>query len=56
MPIAEKLWFVHEKSDQERGVKIAHMQALITEGIESGSGERTMEELREAARKRAAGR
>ena len=34
-------------------LKIANLQELVTEGIESGAGKRTMEELREAARKRA---
>lgn len=37
------------RRDQEQAVKIAHMQALVTEGLESGTGERTMEELRETA-------
>jgi antitoxin ParD1/3/4 len=37
-------------------MKIAHMQALVTEGMDSGPGKRTMEELREAARKKASGR
>ena len=39
------------RRDQEKAVKIANMQALITEGIESGVGTRTMEMLREAAHK-----
>ena len=36
--------------------KIAHMQALVTEGMESGPGKRTMEELRKTARKKASSR
>ena len=39
------------RRDQEKAVKIANMQALVTEGIESGVGTRTMEMLREAAQK-----
>lgn len=41
------------RRDQEQAMKIAHMQALVTEGMESGTGTRTMEELREAAREKA---
>lgn len=41
------------RKDQDRATKIANMQTLVTEGIESGKGSRTMEELREAARKQA---
>lgn len=44
------------RRDQEQAMKIAHMQALVTEGMESGPGKRTMEELREAARKKASNR
>ena len=43
------------RRDQEEALKIAHMQALVTEAMESGPGKRTMEELREAARKKAEG-
>lgn len=43
------------RRDQEQAAKIAHMQALVTEGIESGTGQRTMEELRETAREKAGG-
>lgn len=35
--------------DQEQAMRIAHMQALVTEGMESGTGKRTMEELLESA-------
>ncbi|WP_038082052.1 type II toxin-antitoxin system ParD family antitoxin [Thioalkalivibrio sp. ALgr3] len=38
------------RRDRERALKIAHLQALTTEGLESGRGERTMEELKSAAR------
>lgn len=38
--------------DQERMAKIAHMQALVTEGIESGIGSRSMDELKAVARRR----
>lgn len=36
-----------------REAKIAHMQCLVTEGLESGRSERTIEELRDVARARA---
>jgi len=39
------------RRDQEKAVKIANMQALVTEGIESGPGTRTMDMLRVAAQK-----
>lgn len=38
------------RRDQERGEKIARMQQLVTEGLESGAGNRSMNELRESAR------
>jgi antitoxin ParD1/3/4 len=38
------------RRDQDREDKIARMQALVTEGLESGTGSRTMAELRDAAR------
>ncbi len=41
------------RRDQDRAQKIARMQALVDEGIESGIGSRSMDELREAARDRA---
>lgn len=43
------------RRDQDQAMKIAHMQALVTEGLESGTGKRTMEELRETAREKATG-
>ena len=39
------------RCDQERAAKIAHIQALVTEGIES-VGRRSMGELKAAARSR----
>ena len=39
------------RRDRERALKIANLQALTTEGLESGRGERTMEELKIAAGK-----
>lgn len=42
------------RRDQERMAKISHIQALVTEGIESGVGRRSMDELKAAARKKAA--
>lgn len=41
------------RRDQERMAKIAHIQALVTEGIQSGAGKRSMDELKAAARKKA---
>lgn len=38
------------RRDQDRAAKIARIQSLVTEGLESGEGERSMDELREAAR------
>ena len=38
------------RNDQERTAKIAHIQALVTEGIESGVGHRSMDSLKAAAR------
>ena len=39
------------RRDQDKAAKIANMQALVTEGIESGTGTRTMDMLRTAALK-----
>lgn len=39
------------RCDQERSAKIAHIQALVTEGIESGVGGRSMKELKAVARR-----
>ena len=41
------------RRDQDKAAKIANIQALVTEGIDSGTGSRAMDELREAARKSA---
>lgn len=38
------------RRDQDRAAKIAAMQRLVTEGLESGVDERSMDELRRAAR------
>lgn len=38
------------RRDQERKEKIAQMQARVTEGIESGAGDRSMDDLRKNAR------
>ncbi len=37
------------RRDQERQTKIVHMQRLVTEALESGEGDRTLDELRAAA-------
>ena len=39
------------RRDQDRAAKIAHMQELVMEGMDSGVGSRTMDELLEDARK-----
>lgn len=41
------------RRDQERQAKIAHMQALVDEGIASGKSTRTMQELKDIARLKA---
>lgn len=41
------------RRDQERAAKIAHIQGLVTEGIRSGAGRRSMAELKAAALKQA---
>lgn len=38
------------RRDQERAEKIVRMQQNVTEGLESGEGNQSMEQLREAAR------
>lgn len=43
------------RRDQDRAAKIAHMQGLVTEGLNSGAGSRTMDELLEDARNRIPG-
>lgn len=35
------------RKDQDRADKIAQMQRLVSEGLQSGDGSRTMDELRE---------
>lgn len=40
------------RKDQERADKIAAMQALVDEGLQSGIGTRSMEELLQAAQNR----
>lgn len=43
------------RRDQDQARKVASMQSLVTEGIESGAGTRTMDELLKVARSRASG-
>jgi antitoxin ParD1/3/4 len=43
------------RRDYERAVKVARLQALTTEGIQSGAGTRTMAELKAAAKAAAGG-
>jgi len=43
------------RRDQEREAVIANMQQRVTEGIDSGIGNHSMDELRDIARKRIAG-
>lgn len=38
------------RRDYERAVKISRLQALATEGIESGAGQRSMAELKAAVK------
>ena len=40
------------RRDQERAGRIAHLQRLVDEGLESGVGERSLEEIRAEARRR----
>jgi hypothetical protein len=42
-----------QRPDRRRMAKIAIMQARVTEGLASGIGERSMAELRDAAREAA---
>lgn len=42
------------RRDQERAAKLAELQKLIAEGIESGVSDTSMEEVLEAAREKAA--
>lgn len=39
-------------NESEKESKVAHMQSLIDEGIASGSGNRTMSELKNVAKNR----
>lgn len=39
------------RRDQEQATKIAHIQALVTEGLESGKGSRSMSDLKATAQK-----
>jgi len=41
------------RRDQERASKLAELQRLITEGLESGVSDQSMDRLLETARKRA---
>ena len=41
------------RHDQERTAKIAHMQKVVTESLQSGISTRSMEEIRDEARKQA---
>lgn len=43
------------RRDYERAVKVARLQALTTEGIQSGAGTRTMAELKAVAKATAGG-
>lgn len=43
------------RRDQDRQAKITRMQALVSEGLESGAGTRSMAQIREAAQKRLGG-
>jgi len=43
------------RRDQDRAAMIANMQERVTEGINSGVGNHSMNELREIAHKRVAG-
>jgi len=43
------------RRDYERAVKVARLQALTSEGIQSGAGTRTMAELKAAAKAAAGG-
>lgn len=40
------------RRDQERALKIANMQALVSEAIQSGEGEKSMDDLMKIARGR----
>ena len=40
------------RRDQERAGRIAHLQRLVDEGLQSGVGERSLDEIRAEARRR----
>ncbi|MDH4320992.1 MAG: type II toxin-antitoxin system ParD family antitoxin [Desulfobulbaceae bacterium] len=44
------------RRDQERAAKIAHMQALVSEGLESGVSDRSMDDILQDARRQLAGK
>lgn len=44
------------RRDQERNAKLAELQALVTEGIESGVSTRTKDDIRRLSRETAAAR
>lgn len=44
------------RRDQERAGKIAYLQRFVSEGIESGIGNRSMADLQDAALARTSGR
>ena len=44
------------RRDHERAAKIAHIQSLVTEGLDSGTGSRSMSELKAAGSKTATNR
>ena len=41
------------RRDQERAEKVAHMQLLVTEGLESGTSDQSMGDIAQAARREA---
>ncbi|WP_417547451.1 type II toxin-antitoxin system ParD family antitoxin [Marinobacter segnicrescens] len=43
------------RKDQDRAEKVARMQQLVNEGLDSGEGSRTMDQLREDAIRMAKG-
>jgi len=43
------------RRDWDRADKVAHMQARVTEGIQSGKGDRTMDDLKAEALKQLKG-
>ena len=41
------------RKDQERAVRIAHMQRLVTDALESGISDQSMRDIEQAARREA---